>query len=402
MKKLIIITCLVFLALVGCHNNGEEKSDITQVDKGINENQSLEDNNLDNKKLNSNIEDLLSSEGVKLKISQDNSEFFPASEEFTNKVIELISRHGNSIWRDTNTDNYDVILRCDGFKDIHMNLECGSFWFEDSEELYISPVADRWNNYIIKIINGKPMYSSFKKTILGKIQLQNSMDEAVLFYDGDVRLQVNNYDILIDDYLSESDLFREHNPVKYELININNEDLFLLTRNSYDRNGKVINQYLYKYENEKIENIWSTDSIDCDVEYIDVNKKSLYINFPFINEKYQIKLTQDEIKEVKRLKEQLESEGIIVDENFYKNTSDNLICVPRQSQIKDIDNNDINELVITIQFDNVGMTMSPIPSMNAKAIIVFNIQDNNIVFSNIIFERDNVNKDLDYLFKSNQ
>lgn len=401
MKKLIIITCLAFLVLVGCHNNSEEKSGIAQVNKSTNENKLLDVENTENKILNSNIEDLLDNEGVKLTISQDSSEFIPASEEFTNKVIELISRHGDSIWRDCAIDNYDVILRYDGFKDIHMNIECGSFWFEDSEELYMSPLADRWNNYIMKIISGKPMYNSFKETILDKIQLQNSMDEAVLFYDGDVRLQVNNSEVLIDDYFSENDLFSEYNPVKYDLTNIENKDLILLTRHSYNQTGECINQYIYKYENEQLVDIWSTDSIDCDVEYIDVNKKLLYINFPSFNQKYQIKLTQDEIKEVKRLKEQLEEEGIIVDEDFYKNTSDNLICVSRQTHIMDIDNNDINELVITIQFDNVGMTMNPIPSMNAKAIIIFSIQDNNIVYRNIIFERDNVNKDLDYLFKSN-
>ncbi|GMQ56974.1 hypothetical protein AN1V17_13680 [Vallitalea sediminicola] len=401
MKKLIIVTCLAFLVLVGCHNSNEEKGGIAQVDNGTNEDKLLDVENTENNMLNINIEDLLNNESVKLTISQDNSEFIPASEEFSNKVIELISRHGDSIWRDCNIDNYDVILRYDGFKDIHMNQECGSFWFEDSEELYTSPLPDRWNNYIIKIINGKPMYNSFKETILDKIQLQNSMDEAVLFYDGDVRLQVNNSEVLIDDYFSENDLFSEYNPVKYELTNVDNKDLISITRHSYDQTDELINQYLYKYENEQLVDIWSTDSIDCDVDYIDVNKKLLYINFPSFNQKYQIKLTQDEIKEVKRLKKQLEEEGIIIDEDFYKNTSDNLICVSRQTHIMDIDNNDINELVITIQFDNVGMTMNPIPSMNAKAIVIFSIQDNNIVYRNIIFERDNVNKDLDYLFKSN-
>ncbi|QGQ93860.1 hypothetical protein EHS13_02535 [Paenibacillus psychroresistens] len=107
-------------------------------------------------------------------------------------------------------DNYDLILKFEGYKDIHMNLELKSFWFEGNDLLYrISELIDppsQWDRYLIRSNIGNLMYDSFEKTILGKgVYTDGSEIEnrVKLYYDGDVRLSVNKAEMVIGPFFRQ-------------------------------------------------------------------------------------------------------------------------------------------------------------------------------------------------------
>ncbi|MCT4544163.1 MAG: hypothetical protein N4A63_11520 [Vallitalea sp.] len=401
-KKVIIVIIILIVAIVGIslwndYNNNFSNNDKDNELSNNNKKQILNDDykmnndvkNENNIELNDNLEDLINEKSIKLTISQEESKFIGATAKFTDKVIELLADHGESQWRDVEIDFYDVILRFDGYKDIHMNTFYGTMWFEGSNEIYKSKLVDRWDNYIIKIVKGKPTYDVFEETLLTKVVF-GDCSEAVLINDGRLTLRVDDKEIVIEENIEEDAFILDEVSVLYnscKLTPIENTNLLSVSINMSSMIDPFISQYIYKYENNKLSEVCNLNDIESTIDDIDFERKIVSIKFPYTDSVYKLKLTDKEYMYTKEKINELKENNVIIDDEFMKNIKGNLMCCPIKTRFMDIDNDGSDELLLTIMLDTVG-AVTPI-SINEEAIIVFDIIDNNIEFSDVIFERDN-------------
>lgn len=386
MNKVILSLFILLIVLTGCQESN------TSEDKSA----------MNDDKLKSGIEALLNEDNYSLEIKYNGSEFIKANEYFTYRLLEVLTddlaKDFETTWKESIIDNYSLTLKVKGYKEIRINTDLECLWFENEDKLYMAKgIKELWGRYIIKLIDGRPTYCDFEKTVFTEINEDvdgdKVEDNVLLFYDSDIRLKVNDDDIVIHKAPYYRPAFRSgkqyYNYSPLDSINleyIRNLDLLMYTFESFSIHGPFTNVSFYKYKNGKINKIWSDFDISSQIKDINFDKGIVDILFPFANITYKAKLNNEELNASRLIISELESAGIKVDKKFIDSINENIISSGDYILFKDYDGDDDLELILLGEIDTVGAS-TPI-RLSDRIIFILDLFPDRIECTDILLERD--------------
>jgi len=276
-----------------------------------------------NEKLNNNIDSLISNKTSELRIKQGEGQFYNTSKEFRERIQEKLSNYKNVESNEEFNSDYDLILKFDDYEQLFFNTENGFFWFEDSEIFYEAEKWNKelWNRHILKEIDGEIIYHSFGRDIIEQMSYidldqDNSFDDKIiLYYDGDIRLQVKEIDVgILADI--EPDIVESKIPSNmieshlYIQENERNNSYMITAGSTYsfvNRIGSLswIRSYLYK--DNKLVELWNSEDVVLSKIIVkDLKEDVLTLYIENLNTDIGIKLTPDEKSNLKEYLESLE------------------------------------------------------------------------------------------------
>ncbi len=342
--------------------------------------------------LSRDINALILEKSIDLSISQHDGVFVPASSSFAQRMIGALSSHDAALAKVSDVDQYDLALRFDGYRDIHLNLDSNSFWFAGGRQVYplLADFNSQWQRYMIRMADGELRYDGFEKTILRKSSFtdQNeSVNTATLFYDGDIRLSVNRSQIKIASNVSENSLdYNDSNYPKdtYDIKLLGRHPLVAVVHTFPTVHGPNAKLDVFSYNDEDIQPVFSTSDMTCELDAIDFEKGKVMIRLPFADTTATHLLTSQERARTDEKLSELNQNKVKIDEEFIKSTKDGISCGPTEAAFKDTDGDGIEEMLISTHVESVG-ARTPI-WLNAYAVFTFGVQDDVIRFKEVTFE----------------
>lgn len=230
-------------------------------------------------------------------------------------------------------------------------------------------------------------FTNHKERTLAEITLENG-NEAKLVYNGDVHLRVNEEDVMINSRVTEDRLFGDDKSglpnTAFTLEEIVDNRLLCITEYSPSMKYNGAIPTFYKINDDSISKVWTHDVIDFDL--IKVDEEELEIACSIISNPVKLKLQEDEKQEVIENLKSLEKKSLL-DESYWMNIKDNLLCARTGCNWLDIEGDGVEEMILSIYCRTVGAT--PI-RLREKGVIILNIVEDNIELRDIIFERDNI------------
>lgn len=336
---------------------------------------------------------LLEEEECYLEVKCEGSRFYPASNYFSSRILEILSKDVDAEWKDSKINNHQFELKFKGYKTIFVNTELETYWFEGSNEIFSATgIEELWNRYTIKIIEDSPVYYSFEKSILAKIDgfmRQDNKDHVVLlFYDGDIRLKVDDNEIVVQENIDYQEYsgrrIQDYSNIPNKSANveyIRSLDLLMYTFQGVDASGLYTSVKFYRYVNKQIEEVFSSSNIGMGIE-IDPTKlsdKLVEVKLPYIGESIELQLSEEQVKSCK---------VAILDMDYNRKIEmiqANIFFVSREIMFEDFDKDDNLELYISGDFRTYGS--SNLISLKGKATFIFKLYSNRLECIEVIFEQ---------------
>ncbi|QUI23021.1 hypothetical protein HZI73_12285 [Vallitalea pronyensis] len=361
-----------------------------------------QNNEQQNQTLSSNMEALLKEVNIPLTISQHEERFIPANDFFTSRLLSLLRDSINDEWQSeakADKQNAQVRFRFEGYVDIYFNAELNMFWFEGSDQVYHLNNTEVWPRYMIKIVNNQLTYAGFEKTVLYKKTISPYRDEeAVIYYDGNIHLQVHDTDIILNDVVDEHTLLSHdaHYPSdSYGIEVLDDKGLFMLY-SAHKGMSPFYKVRVYQSGDGKVMPIWSSLDMDSYINYVDLDNKTIDIALQPMLDSKVIGLSNAEAERMYAHFDTLKNNGIL-DENFWQDIKENLLYEMIHVTTLDYDHDEKKELLMTISFHTVG---AKTPPFDQRAILVYSIENKGIVYKDLIMESENTNEQLDSLFRT--
>lgn len=393
--KFFLIILMLALPLVACSNKSDsDKGEVegNTADPDLQTIQMGEDD-AENIPLNLNIDSLVLEENIALSISQHDGVFIPTSSSFTQRIIGLLESHDDAVAKVVDIDNYDLVLRFDGYSDIHLNLDTNTFWFTDSDHLY--PIqhsfSAQWDRYIIRIVDGKLMYDSFEKTILQKNLFSDgdgtTKNTATLFFDGDIRLRINNAETVIASNVSEGSL--DFNNSKYPLSSYSmktfgEKSLIAVVYDYPTAHGHNTKLDLFSYNNEDIQKVFSTSDMTYEIDSINYKNGEVTIKLPFANKSMTLILTNEERELTDEKLQEFIKNNVKIDDDYIKSIKDGISPRPIGVEFIDINGDGIEEILISVNIESIG-ARTPV-KINSNVVFIFEMINNSLQYKDVICE----------------
>jgi hypothetical protein len=263
--------------------------------------------------LSEDIEKLLSQEGHELQIKQIGGAYYAATEQFTKRIVEKLSE--NDLFQEQESKNrvHNVILRFKGYKEIYLDTEEGYFWFNNSQQTYRLRTwsNDFWKRLVLKEVNGQIVYYKFAKDVLARSYIgfpeNYKTNEVLLYYDGDIRLEVKDKEITVLSNIAEDciESLIPSNQLKNDLYikeDEQNQRYLFLVGSLYsftNKYGSTAWLSSYEYKNGDIRKVWDMQDLLSSVIVVkDYSKGVLKLEMRGQGSSFSIKLRQDEIKKI--------------------------------------------------------------------------------------------------------
>ncbi|MTI49143.1 MAG: hypothetical protein FH761_14955 [Firmicutes bacterium] len=298
-KKIYILIISVLLVVTsGCN---------------ISKNQDNTDESMDlqaqGEKLSTSIEKLISQEIFDLKIKQTSDNYYPATEEFTMRLIEEIEDYEIAKPPTDKKKPLEVVLKFKGFEKIYLDTQNGYFWFDNSEKIYIVKNwnSTLWDRYVLKENNDQVMYDTFEKDILLRNNTSTTKrakeDEVLLYYDGDIRLKYKGQEVEVIPNVSENCIestIASNQMVNQLLIKENSEEngYFFLVGSTYSftsKYGSTAWLSCYEYKDDMLKKTWDmNDFFSSTIKVKDYDEEFLTLSIVGQNIEMKMKLTKDE------------------------------------------------------------------------------------------------------------
>jgi hypothetical protein len=303
-RKTRIVFILIFMMVFSSCDifTKEDPGEALEPKEAIKEEQVLSDD----------VEKLLSQESHELQVKQIDGAYYTAADQFTKRIVEKLSE--NDLLQEQNSINidYNMILKFKGYKEIYLNTEKGHFWFDKSEHIYMIRAwsDDFWKRLVLKEINGQIVYYTFEKDVLARTYLgfgENvETSEVLLYYDGDIRLQVNDKDIKVLSNVPEDciESLIPSNQLKNDLYikeDAQNQRYLFLIGSLYsftNKYGSTAWLSCYEYKNGELRKVWDVGDLLSTVIVRDYSKGVLKLEMKGQGSSFSIKLRQDEIKKI--------------------------------------------------------------------------------------------------------
>ncbi|WP_127529873.1 hypothetical protein [Paenibacillus kobensis] len=388
--RYVFVLCIIFL--ISCSNQ-ESTVPESVSEEHIASSIGVADQNQRNEETSNksqNIDALLSGEKASLTISQHDNVFIAASPSFTQRIIDALKTHDDAVTKTSEVDPYDIALRFDGYKDIFINLEWNSFWFEGADQQYPMGIAfaNQWDRYSIHVVDGNITYDTFEKTILRKtpfISHDGISNTAVLFYDGDIRLDVNNSQVVIDSNVDENSLNYNDSSApltSYSMQTVGDYPLLAVMKNFSTVKGPNVTLDLFSYTDQDIRNVFSTSEMACELDALDLVKGKVTIGLPFANTIMTHNLTSKERSISASKMKDFKENNVEIDDEYIKSIKDTISCAPVKVAFKVA--NGVEEILISTNIQSVG-ARTPI-SINWNVVFKFEIKDNLVHYKEAVFD----------------
>ncbi len=393
MKTFIVYILLAFL-LIGCQHT-----------KAIGNNSYDDDNSEVNKSpqvvvkdtnhvLKEGMDNLLNEDNYSLKVRLIEGDFYQASDYFTSRIIELLSRDLEPVWKDNTINEHQVELKFEGYQTIFINTELETYWFEDSSEIFSAKgIEELWNRYIVKIINHQPIFHDFEKAILSRIDYyydeHNVKRDALLFYDGDIRLRVGEDEIILQKHSNIMENYGNNIRYNSDNLKINAsleyiDSLRLLMYIYLDGSHTYIK--FYRYLDNQIVEVFSSDDINIEVDISRIKTGIVDMIFPFSGIIKELKLTNKEIEFYKKTIQDFREREINIDEDKLELIKDNIVFIEREVMFLDVDDDDVLELILIGELKTYG-ALTPI-HFSDNIVFVFSLCSDGLECIDVILERD--------------
>lgn len=390
----IILTVVFMLVLVACSQ---------QVDPGDGSGEGLEvstlpsnlgstplnDNTTDQTPLLKNIDSLVSENNLSLLISQQDSEPIPASASFAQRIIDVLSTHGEAVAKVVDVGYYDLVLTFEGYEDIYVNLDSNTFWFAGADHLYRVhfDLNELWQRYMIRVVDGELMYDAFEKTILRKIfftDREGMGHAAVLFYDGDIRLSVDDAQVVIASNISE-DMLSYHEALvpltSYSLRTLGEQPLIAVVNDYATAKGPGANLHIFSYDQQRIEPVFATSEMVCELEAIDLEKGEVTIGLPWAETTWTHLLTSVEKERTNEILLELTKHDVEIDDEYIRTIKDHIVCDPVGIEFVDVGEDGKMGISVASQIQTLGAS-TPV-YVNASIVFKFEADDHSIQLSEV-------------------
>ncbi|MBS7528479.1 hypothetical protein KHM83_17465 [Fusibacter paucivorans] len=383
--KRILPFAILFL-IVGCQN--ANAIDHNATDKDITSEVTVQH-------LITGIDNLNEAQERLLEISYLDGAYVQTSAYFADRILEMLLRNSTreSIEK---MDEYQLILHFDGYEEIYVNIENQNFWFKNAAVSYdLEGIAELWDRYIIKIDQNEFVYDDFEKTVLTEINADidhdGIQDDILLYYDNDLRLSVNNTEVVINANIGKFSLgsgneYYSGLPTEIaHLEYIESLDILLYSYDGASVHGPFTNIAFYKYVNGTIQQL--KYDVTCDIETIDLDNGIIELHFPPTNRTYQLRMSEREIQESKAFKAALDLDMDASMKAVYEEDVKHSILLSREHAIfEDYDGDHTLELII------MGKLQTKFASayirIDEPIVLVYELYPDEVMCSDIFFEHD--------------
>lgn len=312
-----------------------------------------------------NIDELINQNNLNLEIQQQGGKRYKASQYFTVRVIEMLRRYTpvDQIKDDQSADQvennkiYDLKLYFKGYDDICMNSHTGMFRFEGDSQVYtVESWSDEyWKRYILKEINGELIYSSFERDIIAQnsnmdIDKDGKSDAVILYYDGDIRLEVKDSDVPVlvaasPEAISSIVPSNQYNCNLYTKEDPANDRYQFLAGITYsftNKYGSTSWLSCYEYKNGTLEKTWSSgDELSREIKTADYKNGILTVNISGLRGAKKIILNAEQKEAMQKYMQSLKA--LNKKPNWQDITFETLIMP--QYRFYDYDNDGEDELI---------------------------------------------------------
>lgn len=243
-----------------------------------------------------NINDLLNESSPLLKLRVGNESFYPVSNDLSLRILENFKDYQVVHCGNIDKPTPDVVMKYEGYGAIKCSTEDALFWFDDDdEEIYSSRqiVGLLWNRCILEDVNGRVQYTHFQKETLAQhSEIDNNSNQCIdilLYYDGDIRLSINDEDYVIsksvDSTALEYMLEKNHYDLRLDFIRANDgklEHVLAGYRYSFVNHYRTTSQVkAFSLGNESSREEWSINELlrrKLIVKTLDENNLILHID----------------------------------------------------------------------------------------------------------------------------
>ncbi len=389
----ILIIVLIIINVIGCK----------KIDKNYNKVIKSDDN------LSNNIGQLINEKNIELQISEDKSNYYLATEEFSNRIIELLSNfylvEDPLKIHNAKSESY-IILNFMGYDKIYLYLNSGTFKFESAEDIYSikrlneKDLQELWCRASLKFIDNQLVYVGFDKSILFEtykydVDNDNNNDDVYLYYDGAVKLMVNEQIITVSPFCYDDAFYATHSEphIEYEVKVIFDEKTkcyYFLVCSKAPTCGYTMSCTvdLYQYSNDQLSPVY--DFYETNIIVKDYQDDILTLLFEETNSIKSVKLSTEEKKNIDEYIEFLKE----CENKEFVGLEEWLFCANIEYyKFEDLDNDNENEL-LTIRNIKGGAS-----GIRDSLISVYDFKDKNNIFVDMYFEREGL-YDIEY-FKLN-
>lgn len=361
----VILIALFVISFAACSSQEESASGSELEDSTTSSHVStmpLNEHDLGNIPLSQDIETFILEDSISLSISQHESMFVPTSPSFAQRVMAILRSHGTAKAKVVDIGHYDLVLRFDGYKDIHLNLAMNSFWFVGADHVYpmLVDFRNQWDRYMIRLIDDEFMYDSFEKTILRRTfftDRDGMMNMATLFYDGDVRLSINHSQIAVDSNVNEQSLSYHDSIVpltSYSIHTLGEQPLIAIVDDFLTVYGPNTKLDVFAYDGEDIRTVFSTSEMVCELEAVDLEKGEVTIGLPFANTTLTHLLTSEEKERTDAKLLEFIDQNVDIDDEYIKTIKDGIYCSPIEIAFADADDDGVEAIFISTHIRTVG------------------------------------------------
>lgn len=297
-----------------------------------------------------------------LQIAQGQSEYYDATDAFTKRVMLAMKTAFFFTPRKAFDFKEDVKLKFEGYAPILLDTKQGLFRFENEKNIYSCEALSiqLWQHYVMKIINGKPVYDAFNKDILFRKNLgqqgNKENPELLLFYDGDIRISVDREVFTVMAQPIEEAL-ESGNPANQYTTEV-------LVRDSSDQNkentklilvgieysfvnkfGSMASLNSYYYENHKFsEDLDVNQILSSPLSIVSYENGVLTLSLDDYDQVFTLPLTKDEIHETDAYISVLKSAG----ESFTKHEDYVYLSNLRTYKLYDYDQDGEDEVIAAV------------------------------------------------------
>ncbi|WP_306975985.1 hypothetical protein [Alkalibacillus salilacus] len=229
-----------------------------------------------------------------------------------------------------------------------------------------------------------------EKTIISETSFtakDGTENTATLFYDGDIRLSVNNLQTVIGSNVGEALLNNDDTNVpqpSYSLHTLGNQPLIAVLNDFPTVHGTGTKLDIFTYNDQKLKNVFSTSDIKFELDTIEYEKGEDTFSLPFANTTVTHVLTSEERAKTDEKLLEFENNNVTIDDEYIKTIKGGISSNPFKVSFTETDDDGKEEILISSKIQSVG-AKTPV-RLNTNAVFVFEIVENEIQFKDVTFE----------------
>lgn len=291
--------------------------------------------------LSMDLERLLSDQQRSLKLKIGDEDHYNVTPKLTRRVLEnfqdsKVLEKTLEVVLET-----DVVLYFEGYQPIHINKVHNLFWFEGGSQVYRARYLEGvlWERCILEALHGIVQYTRFEKDTMQQyhshVNEAHGKSDIVLYFDGDIRLDINGSDYVVDKSVDPRAIgnVKSYNLYhgRLDVIESVNSDLkLILAGYKYtfvNRYGASSLLKVFEVNGDEIVEVWDTNKmLNAQITVKSYDNEKLIVMIDGIEDELSFEISPNEASELASFDESLQEGGqILIGQNdfqFFSNLTD--------------------------------------------------------------------------------